>query len=108
VYLDNGRVTSPLIRRNLWTLLDFGWTIQLTRVFLINSNLIRSSVQLSGYLDFAKRCFFHIKNHGYAAAIPLIQADVDLFKSWGFSASLLQSLALSQGVVIEKLQHLPR
>jgi hypothetical protein len=101
VYLDSGRVTSPFIRRNLWTLLDFGWTIQLARVFLINSNLMGSLVQLPGYLDFAKRCFFHIKNHGYRAAIPLVQADVEQFKQWGFTASMLQSLALLQGVVVE-------
>lgn len=34
-------------------------------------------------------------------ATSLIQADVDLFKSWGSSASVLQSLALVQGVVID-------
>jgi len=47
------------------------------------------------------RVMFHLRDVGYHAAVSLTQADVDQFKSWGFSASVLQSLALLQGVVVE-------
>jgi hypothetical protein len=48
---------------------------------LINQNLVGSPVPLTGYYEFCGRAFFHIQDVGYAGAIPLIQADVDQFKS---------------------------
>ena len=95
-FLPGGRVSSPLIRSRLWTLLFWKLMVQNARVFLINSNLVGSPRDLPGYYDFVKRVFFHIKNHGHANAVPLIEADVAQFKQWGFSGNILRDLARLQ------------
>jgi hypothetical protein len=100
-WTDDFRVISPEIRRRLWILTGWAVVLQNAKNYLLGSNVVRSPTQLPGFYDFSKRCYFHIRNHGYAGAVPLIQADLNLFKSWGFSASVLQSLALLQGVVVE-------
>lgn len=43
----------------------------------------------------------HIRWNGYLAAIPLIQADIELLKSSGFSESVLCGVALLHGVGLE-------
>lgn len=95
------RKTSPLIRERLGVLLSFAVVIQNARNFLINSSLVSNVTQLPGYYDFAKRVFFHIRNHGYAGAVPLIESDLVLFRSWGFSGVVLRGLARLQGVLVE-------
>jgi hypothetical protein len=100
-FLPNDRVTSPAIRERLWLLMDWARMLLNAKNYLIHQNLVGSPVPLTGYYDFAKRMFFHVRDSGYEAAVPLIQSDIELFKSWGFSATLLKSLALLQGVIIE-------
>lgn len=93
-------MTSPLIRSRLWTLMY--WTIELLKAknYLINSNLISSTIQLPGYYGFSKRIFFHLRDVGYQAAVPLIESDRNLFKSCGFNGDVLQGLARLQGIQI--------
>jgi hypothetical protein len=80
----------------------FFWklVIQQARVYLLNRNLVGSPVPLPGYHDFCKRVMFHIRNHGYAGAAPLLQAHVELFKSWGLSEPVLRGLARLPGVAV--------
>ena len=93
------RSTDP--QSGFWTLLQWKLAIQEARVYLINSNSVSQVIPLPGYYDFVKRVFFHIRDQEYTGAGPLIQADVDQFKSWGFSGELLAGLALLQGIRIE-------
>jgi len=75
--------------------------IQEARVYLINTNSVSSWLPLTGYYDFVKRVFFHLRDGGYANAVPLIQADVIQFEQWGFNGNVLRALARLQGVVVE-------
>jgi hypothetical protein len=93
-------VRSPVYSR-LWTLMFWKLVIQNARVYLINSNLVTGPRDLPGYYDFAKRVYFHIRNSGYAGAVPLVESERDLFKGWGFSGVVLRGLALLQGVRVE-------
>jgi hypothetical protein len=94
-------VTSPAIRERLWLLMDWALVLLNAKNFLIKRNAVGSVALLTGYYDFAKRVFFHVRDSGYEEAVPLIQSDVELFKSWGFSGRVLRSLALLQGIVIQ-------
>jgi hypothetical protein len=101
-WLDDYRVMSPEIRRRLWVLMGWAVVLQNAKNYLVGCSLVRSPTQLPGFYDFSKRCYFHLRNVGYPAAVPLIQSDVELFKSWGFSGDVLRSLALLQGIRIQR------
>lgn len=75
--------------------------IQNARVFLLNHDLVSSVAELPGYYNFCKRVMFHIRDSGYAAALPLVESDRDLFVSRGFSGVVLRDLARLQGIRIQ-------
>lgn len=100
-FLDNDRVTSPQIRSVLWNLFFWRLAVHEPKWYLVNNNLVGSPTLLPGYLDFVKRCYFHVRDIGRDAAIALVQSDVELFKSWNFRGDILQGLALLQGVRIQ-------
>jgi hypothetical protein len=81
--------------------MDWALVLLNAKNFLIKRNAVGSVALLTGYYEFVRRVFFHIRDVGYANAAPLIQADIVQWKSWGFSERVLQSLALLQGVVIK-------
>ena len=89
------------LRKKFVTWFDDLTTLQNARVFLINSNMVDGPRQLPGYFQFVRNCFYHIRRAGYAGAVPLIESDRDLFKSWGFSGFVLAGLARLQGVRVE-------
>ena len=101
-WTDDYRVTSPEIRRRLVILLGWAVVLQNAKNYLVGCNVVRSPTQLPGFYDFAKRCYFHIRNHGYAGAVPLIKSDIALFESWDFSGPVLRDLARLQGVLVER------
>ena len=89
------------VRRKLVILLSDMTVLQNARVYLIRNNLVNGPRELTGYYDFVRKVFHHIRKNDYAAAVPLIEADLLQFKEWGFSGPVLCSLALLQGVNVK-------
>lgn len=76
-------------------------TLQNARLYLLRNGNVSTVRDLPGYFQFVRNTFYHIRNSGFAGAVPLIQADVVQWKQFGFSGEVLSSLALLQGVVVE-------
>lgn len=92
-------LASP-VRAKLVTWLSDFQAVSNARLFLLRSNSLTSLAQLPGYYAFVRRCLYHMRNEGYAAAVASVQADVNQWIAWGFIGPVLRSLALLQGVVV--------
>jgi hypothetical protein len=56
--------------------------------------------QLAAYHEFTRFCYFTIHKYGLQGAIPYVEAERDLFVSYGLSERILNELALLQGLTI--------
>jgi hypothetical protein len=97
-FLDDDRVTSPVIRDWLSVLLMWRAAVHSAKVYLRSDSVICGPLRLPEYLDFVRRTFWNIKQHTHTDAVSLVSADVALFVSWGLSADILKSLAALQGI----------
>jgi hypothetical protein len=81
--------------------MDWALVLLNAKNFLMRSNLVTSGIPLPAYYEFARRCFFHVRDVGFKAAAALVSADIDAFVSYGFNRDILHGLARLQGVAVE-------
>lgn len=90
----------PSITRRLRILSHLQIVLRNASVYLHANPPSTLGLGVASYLSWSGLVFIEIGRHGFAAALPFIQADLASFVSDGFDENLCKRLALLQGVMI--------
>jgi len=96
-YID---VHHPSITRRLRVSSHMQIALRKSAMFLYANPPSTPALGVAAYLSWSGLVFIEIGRHGYADALPYIQADLAQFIEWKFDENLCKKLALLQGVVL--------